>query len=116
MTKHETGICHSNIHSSFVIRASSFSLHFPVFQQFVWDFFQKPRGPLEYITESRIQSHMRITEVKFVTRASDRDVKEAAFFFNGIARFERARAGKHSVGQPDHEYSVKFQAFRLVHR
>src|SRR6184192_4206601 len=44
------------------------------------------------------------------------DVKEPTFFFNGIARFKRTRAWKHSVGQPDHEYGVKFQAFRLMHR
>src|SRR5438094_10295979 len=95
----------SGFRHSFVIRASSFSLHFPVLQQFVWNFFQKPRGPLENITKSRIQSHVRIAQVKFVARASDRDVKESAFFFNGIARFERTRAWEHSVGQPDHEHS-----------
>src|SRR2546430_1671185 len=52
---------------------ASAPFHFPVFQQFVWDFFQKPRWPLENITESRIQSHMRIAQVKFVARAGDRD-------------------------------------------
>jgi hypothetical protein len=41
---------------------------------------------LEHVAKSRIQSHVRIAKVKFVARAGDRDVKEAAFFFDGIAR------------------------------
>ncbi len=31
----------------FVIRASSFSGHLPVFHELIWDFLEKTRGPLE---------------------------------------------------------------------
>jgi len=88
----------------------------PVFDELGRDFFQETRRPLKHVAITGVEAHMRIGEVKFVFRPRDRDVKEAPFLFDRVARFELARAGKHTVGQPDDEYGVKFKAFGLMHR
>ena len=87
------------IPSSFDIRAASFSLHLPVFEQVVWDFLQKTRWPLEDITVAATQAHVRIGEIKLVARACDRHVKQAPFFLQRIARIERAAARDERSGK-----------------
>src|SRR6266487_1330856 len=88
--------------SSFVIRASSFSRHLPVFDQLVRNFFQKTRGPLEDIAVTAGQPHVWIGEIKLVARPCDRDVKQAPFFFESVARVERTTAREHAVREPDY--------------
>ena len=61
--------------STFVIRASSFSLHLPVFDEVVWNLLQKTRWPLEDIAVAATQTHVRIGEIKLVARACDRHVE-----------------------------------------
>jgi len=68
-------IRHSIIRTSFVIRASSFPSHLPVFYEVVWDFLQKTRWPLEDIAIAATQTHVRISEIKLIARACDRHVK-----------------------------------------
>src|SRR6266545_6493781 len=104
-----------SICSSFVIPASSFSLHLPVFEEVVWDFLQKTRGPLENVAISSAQTHLRISEIQFVARACDGHIKQTPFFLERVAYIERAIARKHSVGQPDHEHCVKLKALGLMH-
>src|SRR6266404_4399864 len=90
-------------------------LHLPVLHELVWNFLQKPRGPLEHAVAAA-QTHMRVGQIKLVTSASDGYVKQAPFFLQRIARIERAAAWKHSVGQPDYEHGMELETFRLVHR
>ena len=58
---------------------------------------------------------MRVGEIELVARARDRDVKQTPLFLQRVARIERAAAGEHAVGQPDHEDSMKLQTFCLMH-
>ena len=61
--------------STFVIRASSFPAHLPVFDEIVWNFLQKTRRPLEHITVAATQTHVRVGEIKLIARARDGYVK-----------------------------------------
>src|SRR4029077_1473803 len=101
--------------SSFDIRASSFSLHLPVFDEIVWNFLQKTRWPLEDIAVTATQAHVRIGEIKLVARARDRDVEQAPFFLQRIAGVERTAAGEHAVSQPNHEDRMKLETFCLMY-
>src|ERR1700688_2725179 len=124
MTKHE-GMSNSEhvvvarlfgLPSSFLIRASSFPPHLPVFDERVRNFFQKTRWPLENIAVAAAQAHVRKGEIKLITRTGNGDVKQAALFFERITGVERASAWEHSVGEPDNEDGVKLQTFGLVNR
>src|SRR6266496_6423594 len=90
-------------------------LHLPVLHELVWNFLQKPRGPLENVAVAAAQTHMRVGQIKIVASASDGYVKQAPFFLQRIARIERAAARKHSLGQPDYEHGMELETFRLMH-
>src|SRR5207249_12118442 len=94
----------------------SATLHLPVFDEVVRNLPQETRGPLENVAVASAKAHVRQGKIKLVTRACDGDIKQPAFFFERVARIQRTAAWKHSVGQPDHEHSVKLEAFGLVHR
>jgi hypothetical protein len=54
---------------------NSAALHLPVFDEVVWDFLQKTRGPLENVAISSAQTHLRIGEIQFIARACDGHIK-----------------------------------------
>src|SRR5213079_2635924 len=118
-TKHEPPIAirasSFGFPSSFVIRASSLPSYLPILHELIRDFFQETRRPLENIAEAAAQSHVWIGEIELIARAGDGDVKQPPFFLNCVACFKGACAWEHSVGQPNHEHGVIFEAFRLVH-
>src|SRR5213078_4520807 len=70
--------------STFVIRASSFPPHLPVFDEIIWDFLEKTGWPLEDIAVAATQAHVRVGEIKLIARARDGYVKQAAFFLQRI--------------------------------
>src|SRR5215470_15077023 len=94
---------------------NSAALHLPVFDEVVWNFLEKTRGPLENVAVPSAQTHLRISEIQFVAGACDGHIKQAPFFFERFACVERAIARKHSIGQPDHEHCVKLKALGLVY-
>src|SRR5205823_1586276 len=96
------------------VASNSTPLHLPVFDEFVRNFFQESRWPLENVAIAAGQTHVRVSEIKLVLRPSDRDIKQTSFFFQGLARIERATTREHSVSQPDYEYGVKLESFGLV--
>src|SRR3954470_667186 len=75
----------SFIASSLDIRASSFSPHLPVFHEGIWNLLQKARWPLKHVAVAATQTHVRIGKIKLIAGACDRHVKQAPFFFEGIA-------------------------------
>src|SRR2546421_5779799 len=86
--KPDAALRHSDIrasfdirHSGFVICGASAPLHLPIFDEFVWDFFQESRWPLENVAVAAGQAHVRISEIKLVFRSGDRDVKQTPLFF-----------------------------------
>src|SRR5438477_2455569 len=105
------------------IRDSSASLgmtrsaapNLPILHQLARYLFEKTGGPLEDVAEAGVQTHVRVAKIKLVTRARDRDVKKAALFLDGVARFQRAAAREHAVGEPDDKDGVELQAFGLMH-
>src|SRR5207248_3985756 len=91
--------------SIFVIRASSLPPDLPVLHQLCRDFLQETGGALENIAKPAAQTHLGIGQIQLVSRPGDCDVKQSAFFFNGIASFQRTRAGKHPIRKPDEQNS-----------
>src|ERR1051326_8828107 len=70
------------------------SLHLPVFDEFVGNFFQESRRSLENIPIATGQAHVRITAIKFVLCARDRDVKQSPFFLQIFPFIHRTTARK----------------------
>src|SRR5439155_21959350 len=100
---------------SFVIRASSLSsLHLPVFDELVRNFFQKTGWPLENVAVASTQSHLRKGEIKFIARAGDRHIKQTPLLLERVASVEGATAWKHAVSQPNNEHGIKFEPFGLM--
>src|SRR5262249_26881497 len=91
------------------------AFHFPVFDQWVWNFLKKTGWPLENVAVAAGQAHLRIRQIKLVARACDGHIEQTPFLLERIARVEGAAARKHPVRQPDHEYRVKLETFGLVH-
>src|SRR6266436_3090185 len=74
----------ANLHlckSVFICGFGSASLHLPIFDELVRNFFQKSRGALKNVAVAASQTHMRICKIESVFRAGDRDIKQAALFF-----------------------------------
>src|SRR5436190_6146419 len=92
------------IPSSFVIWAFSIFLHLPVFNEVGRNFLQKTRWPLEHVTVTAGQAHLRISKVKLVAGARDGHIEQTPLFLQRIARTEGATAREHPVSQPDHEH------------
>src|SRR5437899_12995404 len=97
------------------VASNSTPLHLPVFDEFVRNFFQESRWPLENVAVAAGQTHVRIGEIKLILGPRDRDVKQTPLFFQIFPVIHRATAWKHSVGQPDHEHGVKLESLALVH-
>src|SRR5207237_10604717 len=91
------------------VASNSTPLHLPVFDEFVRNFFQESRWPLENVAVAAGQTHMRIGEIKLILRPRDRDVKQTPLFFQIFPVIHSATARKHSVGQPDHEHGVNLE-------
>src|SRR6184192_4220009 len=81
-----SSICHSSFWSA------SASLHLPVFDELVRNFFQKTRWPLENVAVASTQSHLRKGEIKFISRAGDRHIKQTPLLLERVASVERATA------------------------
>jgi hypothetical protein len=61
----------------------------PPIDQRLGQFAQKTRWPLHHVTGvSGGRPHERVTEVEFVFRAGDRDIKQPAFFLFAFGPFE----------------------------
>src|SRR6266480_4213575 len=96
---------------------TSASLHLPVFDELVRNFFQKTRWPLENVAVASTQSHLRKGEIKFIARAGDRHIKQTPLLLERIASVERATARKHAVSQPNNEHGIKFEpVFELARK
>src|SRR5439155_25119611 len=93
------------------VASNSTPLHVPVFDEFVRNFFQESRWPLENVTVAAGQTHMRIGQIKLILGPSDRDVKQTPLFFERFAGVERTATREHSIVQPDHEHGVKLDPF-----
>src|SRR5438093_11560308 len=85
--KPDAALRHSDIrasfdirHSCFVICGASAPLHVPVFDEFVRNFLQESRWPLENVAVAAGQTHMRISEIKLVLRPRDCDVEQTPLF------------------------------------
>src|SRR5579862_7273982 len=86
----------------------------PFLKQFLRNFAEKARGALEHFAVASVEAEIRIRKIKFVLRASDGDVEETAFFFDGVFTFEAAAAREHAVGHPDDEDDFPLEALGLV--
>src|SRR5437879_12651521 len=62
------------------VASNSTPLHLPVFDEFVRNFFQESRWPLENVAVAAGQTHMRIGEIKLILRPRDRDGKQRPIF------------------------------------
>src|SRR5438034_9394389 len=93
---------------------TSASLHLPVFDELVRNFFQKTGWPLENVAVASAQSHVRKGEIKFIARAGDRHIKQTPLLLERVAPIERAAARKHAVSQPNDEDGMKFEPFGLM--
>src|SRR5437773_12011000 len=93
---------------------TSASLHLPVFDELVRNFFQKTGWPLENVAVASTQSHVRKGEIKFIARAGDRHIKQTPLLLERVASVERATAWKHAASQLTNEPGINFKPFYFM--
>ena len=75
------------------------------FVQVFIEFFEEAGGIKHHAAGSGATRYLGVTDIKFIFRPRDRDVKQAAFFFH-VATLDGAPAGKLTIGSANQKNDI----------